>query len=87
MLEEDFAVNNEECAAGLYAIAAPVHNEAREVVAALNLAADASTMSLEDPVDALGILRRASKPPITWRPRNGVALLHIGRPSTSTWHP
>ena len=53
VLEEEFAVNDEELAAELYAIAAPVRNEAREVVAALNLAADASTISLEELVDAL----------------------------------
>jgi IclR family pca regulon transcriptional regulator len=53
VLEEDFAVNDEELAAELFAIAAPVRNEAREVVAALNLAADASTISLEELVDAL----------------------------------
>jgi hypothetical protein len=37
ILEKDFAVNDEELAADLYAIAAPVRNEARNVVAALNL--------------------------------------------------
>jgi IclR family pca regulon transcriptional regulator len=49
-----FAVNDEELAAGLYAIAAPVRNEAREVVAAVNLAAHSSMISLEELVDALG---------------------------------
>ena len=38
----------------LYAIAAPVRNEAREVVAAVNLAAPSSVISLEELVDALG---------------------------------
>ncbi len=37
-----------------YAIAAPVRNEARDVAAAVNLAAHASMISLEELVDALG---------------------------------
>ena len=49
-----FAVDDEELTAGLYAIAAPVRNEAREVVAAVNLAAHSSMISLEEMVDALG---------------------------------
>ena len=49
-----FAVNDQELAADLYAIAAPVRNEARDVVAAVNLAAHASMISLEELVDALG---------------------------------
>jgi IclR family pca regulon transcriptional regulator len=53
VLEEDFAVNDEELTAELYAIAAPVRNEARDVVAALNLSADASMISLSELVDAL----------------------------------
>jgi IclR family pca regulon transcriptional regulator len=48
-----FAVNDEELAPELYAIAAPVRNEAREVVAAVNLAADRSMISLTELVDAL----------------------------------
>src|SRR5580693_8210630 len=43
-----FAVNDQELAAELYAIAAPVRNEARDVVAAVNLAAHASMISLEE---------------------------------------
>ena len=54
MLEAGFAVNDEELAAGLYAIAAPVRNEAREVVAAVSLSAHSSMISLEEMVDALG---------------------------------
>ncbi len=46
-------LDDEELAPELYAIAAPVRNEAREVVAAVNLAADASTISLAELVDAL----------------------------------
>jgi IclR family transcriptional regulator, pca regulon regulatory protein len=49
-----FAVNDEELAAELYSIAAPVRNEAREVVAAVNLSAHSSMISLEEMVDALG---------------------------------
>jgi IclR family pca regulon transcriptional regulator len=49
-----FAVNDQELAAGLYAIAAPVRNEARDVVATINLAAHSSMISLEELVDALG---------------------------------
>ena len=49
-----FAVGDQELAADLYAIAAPVRNEAREVVAAVNLSASRSTISLEEMVDALG---------------------------------
>ena len=49
----DVAVGDEELATGLYAIAAPVRNEAREVVAAVNLVAHSSMISLEDLVDAL----------------------------------
>jgi IclR family transcriptional regulator, pca regulon regulatory protein len=49
-----FAVDDEELAAGLFAVAAPVRNEARDVVAAVNLAAHSSMISLEELVDALG---------------------------------
>ena len=49
-----FAVDDQELAAELYAIAAPVRNEARDVVAAVNLAAHSSMISLEELVDALG---------------------------------
>jgi IclR family transcriptional regulator, pca regulon regulatory protein len=51
--EESFAVNDEELAPGLYSIAAPVRNEAREVVAAVSLAAHTSMISLSELVDAL----------------------------------
>lgn len=49
-----FAVNDQELNAELYAISAPVRNEAREVVAAVNLSAHSSMISLEEMVDALG---------------------------------
>jgi IclR family transcriptional regulator, pca regulon regulatory protein len=51
---EDFAVNDEELAPELHSIAVPVRNEAREVVAAVNLAAHTSMISLAELVDALG---------------------------------
>jgi IclR family transcriptional regulator, pca regulon regulatory protein len=49
-----FAVNDQESVRELHAIAAPIRNEAREVVAAVNLAAPAAVISLEEMVDALG---------------------------------
>jgi IclR family transcriptional regulator, pca regulon regulatory protein len=49
-----FAVDDEELAAGLLAIAAPVRNEARDVVAAVSLAAPSSMIALEELIDALG---------------------------------
>ncbi len=48
-----FAVNDEELAPEVYAIAAPVRNEAREVVAAVNLEAERSMISLSEFVNAL----------------------------------
>lgn len=51
--DEGFAVGDEELAEGHYAIAAPVRNEAREVVAAVSLSAPKSLISLEEMVDAL----------------------------------
>jgi IclR family transcriptional regulator, pca regulon regulatory protein len=54
VLEESFAVNDEELAPELHSIAVPVRNEAREVVAAVSLAAHTSTISLSELVDALG---------------------------------
>ncbi len=52
--EAGFAVNNEELAPELHSISAPVRNEAREVVAAVNMAAHSSMISMEQLVDALG---------------------------------
>jgi IclR family pca regulon transcriptional regulator len=51
---EGFAVDDQEFAPELYAIAAPVRNEARDVIAAVGLAAHSSMISLEELVDALG---------------------------------
>jgi IclR family pca regulon transcriptional regulator len=48
-----FAVDDQELVAGVYAIAVPVRNEARDVVAAVGLAAPGSAISLEELVDAL----------------------------------
>ena len=52
--EAGFAVNDEELAPELHAISAPVRDEANEVIAAVNMAAHASMISLERLVDALG---------------------------------
>jgi IclR family pca regulon transcriptional regulator len=52
--EDSFAVNDQELAAELHAIAAPVRDESGEVVAAVNLAASSSVISLEAMADALG---------------------------------
>jgi IclR family pca regulon transcriptional regulator len=49
-----FAVDDQELAAEVYAIAVPVRNEARDVVAGVALAAPSSAISLEELVDALG---------------------------------
>jgi IclR family pca regulon transcriptional regulator len=54
ILAAGFAVNDQELAADLFAIAAPVRNEARDVVAAVNISAHSSMISLEEMVDALG---------------------------------
>jgi IclR family pca regulon transcriptional regulator len=47
------AISDEELAPGLVAIAVPVHDESREVVAAVNLAAHTSMITLVDLVDQL----------------------------------
>jgi IclR family pca regulon transcriptional regulator len=51
VLEEGMAVNDEELAVGLVSIAAPLCDESREVVAAINLAAHTLMISLEKMVD------------------------------------
>jgi IclR family pca regulon transcriptional regulator len=51
--EEGVAVDDEELAAGLVAIAAPVRDEGREVVAAIDLAAHTSMIALADLADQL----------------------------------
>jgi DNA-binding IclR family transcriptional regulator len=52
--EAGFAVSDRELAPGRYAVAVPVRNDARDVVAAVSLAADSSVISLEELIDALG---------------------------------
>jgi IclR family pca regulon transcriptional regulator len=54
VLAAGFAVNDQELLPELYSISAPVRNEGREVVAAINMAAHSSMISLEEMVDALG---------------------------------
>jgi IclR family pca regulon transcriptional regulator len=52
--EESFAVNDEELTPGLQSIAAPVRSDTREVIAAVNMAAHSSMISLEELVEHLG---------------------------------
>jgi len=54
ILDANFAVDDEELAKDLYSIAAPVRNEARQVVAAVDIAVPSSTITLGELVDALG---------------------------------
>jgi IclR family pca regulon transcriptional regulator len=49
--KQGLAVNQEELAQGLVSIACPVRGESREVVAAINLAAHVSMVSLKEMVD------------------------------------
>ncbi len=53
VLEEGMAVNDEELTEGLISIASPLRTESREVVAAINMAAHTSMISLEEMVDRL----------------------------------
>jgi IclR family pca regulon transcriptional regulator len=54
VMEEGMATNDEESAPGLVSIACPIRSESREVVAALNLAAHSSMISLEELAESLG---------------------------------
>jgi IclR family pca regulon transcriptional regulator len=54
VLDANFAVDDEELAKALYSIAAPVRNEARQVVAAVDIAVPSSLISIGELVDALG---------------------------------
>ncbi len=54
VLDANFAVDDEELAKDLYSIAAPVRDEARQVVAAVEIAVPSSLISLGELVDALG---------------------------------
>jgi DNA-binding IclR family transcriptional regulator len=49
-----FAVSDEEQAIGVCAIAAPVRDQALQVVAAVEMAGEASAISARELVDALG---------------------------------
>jgi IclR family transcriptional regulator, pca regulon regulatory protein len=53
VFEEGMAVNNEELAAGSISIAAPIRARNRQVVAAINLAANTSTITLEEMIEKL----------------------------------
>lgn len=53
VLKEGMAVNDEELTEGLISIASPLRTESREVVAAINMAAHTSMISLEEMVDRL----------------------------------
>ena len=52
--EANFAVDDEELAKELYSIAAPVRNEGRQVVAAVEIAVPSSMITIGELVDALG---------------------------------
>jgi IclR family pca regulon transcriptional regulator len=52
--DANFAVDDEELAKGLYSIAAPVRDEGRDVVAAVEIALPSSMISIGELVDALG---------------------------------
>jgi IclR family transcriptional regulator, pca regulon regulatory protein len=54
VLEEGLAINDQELAPELHAIAAPVRNVDREVIAAISISAHSSTIALEDLVEHLG---------------------------------
>ena len=52
--QESFAVNDQELAADLNAIAAPMRDESGQVIAAISLAAPGSMVSLQEMIEALG---------------------------------
>jgi len=52
--EDGYAVNDQELRPGLQAIAVPVRDESREVVAAIGIAASPEAISLPELTDALG---------------------------------
>jgi len=54
VLAANFAVDVEELTKDLYSIAAPVRNESRQVVAAVDIAVPSSLITLGELVDALG---------------------------------
>jgi IclR family pca regulon transcriptional regulator len=54
ILEDGYALNDQELRPGLQAIAVPVRDESREVVAAVGIAASPEAISLAELTDALG---------------------------------
>jgi IclR family transcriptional regulator, pca regulon regulatory protein len=52
--DDSFAVNDQELRPGLHAIAVPVRDESREVIAAIGIAASPESISLAELTDALG---------------------------------
>ena len=54
IVEDGYAVNDQELRPGLQAIAVPVRDESREVVAAVGIAASPEAISLVELTDALG---------------------------------
>jgi IclR family pca regulon transcriptional regulator len=62
-----FACGDQELAAGVVAVAVPVRNEAREVLAAVGLAAASSVISLEELAEELGPHLRAGADRISAR--------------------
>lgn len=54
VIEDGYAINQQELRPGLQAIAAPVRDESREVVAAVGIAASPEAISIAELTDALG---------------------------------
>ena len=54
IVEDGYAVNDQELRPGLQAIAVPVRDESREVIAAVGIAASPEAISLTELTDALG---------------------------------
>lgn len=52
--EDGYAINDQELRPGLQAIAVPIRDESREVIAAVGIAASPEAISLADLTDALG---------------------------------
>lgn len=54
ILEDGFAVNDQELRPGLHAIAVPVRDESREVIASIGIATSPEAITLAELTDALG---------------------------------
>jgi IclR family pca regulon transcriptional regulator len=65
--EDGFAINNEELAYGLRSIAAPILSRDGDAVAAINLAAHSSMVSIEDLVARLSPTLRGATADISAR--------------------